>query len=113
MIEKRKAPAGTGANLRVATNDSNSCLVRRAEAERGFRAAGRKHARRAESWAPDFDAYPRPVLRNRPEAVLWTVLHLDSFGMIGVFHPDALQEIWDLYPEHREAIERAGRGNVA
>lgn len=113
MDEKRKAPAGTEANLRVATNDSNSDLARRAETERGYRAAGRKHARRAESWAPDFDPYPRPVLRNSPEAVLWTVLHFDSIGIIGMFHPDALREAWGMYPEHREAIERTGRGNVA
>lgn len=112
MRKRRNAPAGTRANQWDLTNES-STIADGVKRERAYRATGTAHARRSDSWAPEFDPY---MFRPRPfpeQATLGAVLTLDAAGLVGVFPIPILRKLYETYPEHRDAIARMGRGNVA
>lgn len=112
MHEKRNAPAGTRANQWEITNES-STVAGKVKRERAYRAAGKAHARRDSRWAPEFDPYKSTPGPFPEQAVLGTVLALDAAGVVGVFPLPILRKLYKIYPEHKEAIVRMGRGNAA
>lgn len=112
MSEKRNAPAGTRANRWEITNES-STVAEMVDRERAYRAAGSAHARRDSRWAPEFDPYKVTPGPFPEQAVLGAVLTLDAAGLVGVFPLPILRKLYEVYPEHKDAIVRMGRGNVA
>ena len=112
MSEKRNTPAGTRANQWDLTNES-STVASKVERERAYRTAGRAHARRDSRWASEFDPYKAAPGPSPEQATLRTVLALDAAGVVGIFPLPILRKLYETYPEHREAIVRMGRGNVA